>query len=96
MKPQALLKVTFSFLFMPSTISAGVSHTEGLIQISKKIMEKNGIVTELLRPVDFDVVYGVQPDMKEHRWKNDDWPGLLDKVMASDILAEVDPAAKGI
>ncbi len=75
-------------LFLNCTLkrSPELSHTEGLIQISMQIMEKNGIRTELLRPVDYDIAYGVQPDMKEHGWKKDDWPGLLDKVMAADIL----------
>ena len=49
-------------------------------------MGKNGITTELLRPVDFDIAYGIWPDMKEHGWTDDDWPGILEKVMAADIL----------
>ncbi len=77
-----------SAIFLNCTLkrSSELSHTEGLIQISKQIMEKNGIETELLRPVDYEIAYGVQPDMKEHGWKRDDWPELLDKVMAADIL----------
>ena len=66
--------------------SPEVSHTEGLIQISKAIMEKNGIGTELLRPVDLEIAYGVWPDMTEHGWERDAWPGILDTVMAADIL----------
>ena len=62
------------------------SHTEGLIQISKGIMERNAISTELLRPVDANIAYGVWPDMKEHGWPDDEWPGILEKVMAADIL----------
>ena len=55
-------------IFLNCTLkrSTELSHTEGLIQISKQIMEKNGIETELLRPVDYEIAYGVQPDMKEH------------------------------
>ena len=63
-----------------------LSHTEGLIQISKTIMEKNGITCEVLRPVDYQLAFGVWPDMKEHGWEEDDWPGILEKVMASNIL----------
>jgi multimeric flavodoxin WrbA len=75
-------------IFLNCTLkrSSELSHTEGLIQISKQIMEKNGIATELLRPVDYEIAYGVQPDMKQHGWERDDWPKLLDKVMAADIL----------
>ncbi len=67
-------------LFLNCTLkrSPELSHTEGLIGIARAIMEKNGITTELLRPVDFDIAYGV--------WTDDDWPGILEKVMAADIL----------
>jgi hypothetical protein len=75
-------------LFLNCTLkrSPELSHTAGLIQICREIMEKNGIRTELLRPVDFEIASGVWPDMKEHGWKRDDWPGILEKVMAADIL----------
>ncbi len=77
-----------SAIFLNCTLkrSPELSHTEGLIQISKQIMEKNSIATELLRPVDYEIAYGVQPDMKEHGWKQDAWPEILEKVMAADIL----------
>ncbi|MBW2278898.1 MAG: flavodoxin family protein, partial [Deltaproteobacteria bacterium] len=71
-------------LFLNCTLkrSPELSHTEGLISISRDIMEKNGVATELVRPVDHEIAYGVQPDMKEHGWKRDEWPELLEKVMA--------------
>jgi multimeric flavodoxin WrbA len=62
------------------------SHTEGLIGISKAILEKNGVDVEVIRPVDFEIAYGVWPDMTQHGWDRDDWPGILEKVMAADIL----------
>lgn len=62
------------------------SNTEALIGVSRAIMEKNGITTECLRPVDYDIAPGVYPDMREHGFRNDDWPGIQDKVMAADIL----------
>ncbi len=62
------------------------SHTEGLIQIAKSIMEKNGIQVELLRPVDFDLAFGVWGDMREHGWAVDDWPQIYEKVRAAHIV----------
>ena len=62
------------------------SHTEGLIRISRAIMEKNGVATELVRPVDYTLAPGVYPDMREHGAEEDDWPILLERVMAADIL----------
>jgi len=63
-----------------------LSHTEGLIRIARAIMEKHGVQTELIRPVEFDLAPGVYPDMTEHGAAHDDWPALLNKVMAADIL----------
>ena len=75
-------------IFLNCTLkrSPELSHTEGLIRISREIMEKNWIVTELLRPVDFNIAYGVWPDMREHGWAEDEWPGILEKVMAANLL----------
>jgi multimeric flavodoxin WrbA len=62
------------------------SNTEALISVATAIMEKNGISTEVLRPVDFNLAPGVYPDMTEHGFDADDWPDLCAKVMAADIL----------
>ena len=77
-----------SALFLNCTLkrSPELSHTEGLISISRAILEKNGVPVELLRPVDFEIASGVYPDMREHGWDRDDWPEILEKVLAADIL----------
>ena len=66
--------------------SPELSHTEGLIEISKAIMETSGISVQLLRPVDYDIAYGVYPDMTEHGWEKDDWPTIYEKVNGAQIL----------
>jgi multimeric flavodoxin WrbA len=75
-------------LFLNCTLkkSPELSHTQGLIDISQAIMEANGVQTELLRPVDYDLAFGVYGDMTEHGWKKDDWPKLYKKVQAANIL----------
>ncbi|PIQ77182.1 flavodoxin [Candidatus Peregrinibacteria bacterium CG11_big_fil_rev_8_21_14_0_20_46_8] len=75
-------------LFLNCTLkkSPELSHTQGLIDISKMIMEKNGVSVEVLRPVDFDIAYGVWGDMTEHGWDKDDWPKIYEKVKAANIL----------
>ena len=75
-------------LFLNCTLkkSPELSHTEGLIRISRAIMEKNGLTVEVLRPVDHDIATGVWPDMTEHGWERDDWPPLYEKVKAAEIL----------
>jgi multimeric flavodoxin WrbA len=75
-------------LFLNCTLkkSSELSHTEGLMNAAKGIMEKNGVECEMLRPVDYEIAPGVQKDMTEHGWTKDDWPYLLQKVMEADIL----------
>lgn len=62
------------------------SHTSTLIQVSKEIMGKENVSVEEIRLIDHDVATGVYPDMTEHRWENDEWPALFDKIMDADIL----------
>lgn len=71
--------------------SGEVSNTEGLIRMSRAIMEANGIATETLRPVDYAIAEGIYPDMTEHGWARDDWPDIKKKVLAADILVLTTP-----
>ncbi len=82
-----------SALFFNCTLtkSPGISHTERLITISQRLMEKHGVTTELIRPVDHDIATGVWPDMREHGWSSDEWPELYKKVMDADILVLAGP-----
>ena len=50
-------------IFLNCTLkkSPELSHTQGLIDISKAIMEKNGVSVEDLRPVDYNIAFGVWP-----------------------------------
>lgn len=62
------------------------SHTAGLIEVSKIIMNNAGVQTETLRPVDYDIAPGVYPDMTEQGFEKDDWPDILEKVLDANIL----------
>jgi multimeric flavodoxin WrbA len=75
-------------LFLNCTLkrSPEVSHTEGLIRISRAILEKNGVSVEVLRPVDYQIAPGVYPDMTARGWERDDWPAIYEKVRAAHIL----------
>ena len=80
-------------LFLNCTLkrSPELSHTEGLINISRAIMEKNGVTVNVLRPVDYDIAYGVYPDMTEHGWEKDAWPEIYSLVKAANILVITSP-----
>lgn len=75
-------------LFINCTLkkSPQKSHTDTLIKVSKSIMEKEGVVAEVIRFIDQDVATGIYPDMTKHGWDKDVWPKLFEKVMAADIL----------
>lgn len=62
------------------------SHTKTIMEISKAILEKNDVSTEIIRPVDYDIPPGVYPDMTEQGFEKDDWPEIQQKVMDANIL----------
>jgi multimeric flavodoxin WrbA len=80
-------------LFLNCTLkkSPEPSHTQGLIDLSCAIMEKNRVQVEVVRPVDLHLAAGVQPDMTQHGWDVDDWPSLYAKVKEADILVVTSP-----
>jgi multimeric flavodoxin WrbA len=62
------------------------SHTQGLLDRSIGIMERNGVAVDVVRAVDHDLPPGVYPDMREHGFESDGWPELFERVLAADIL----------
>jgi multimeric flavodoxin WrbA len=83
----------YKALFLNGTLkrSPEPSNTEGLIAISRGIMEKHGVDVEVIRTIDHDIAVGVWPDMTEHGWATDEWPRLYQKVLAADILVLCGP-----
>jgi multimeric flavodoxin WrbA len=67
------------------------SHTQGLIDLSRSIMERHGVAVSELRAVDHDIATGVWPDMTEHGWPSDAWPAIYPQVLAADILVLCGP-----
>lgn len=62
-------------LFINCTLkpSPQQSHTEGLIDKSRAIMDARGVTTDVVRAVDHDIAPGVYPDMTEHGFATDAW-----------------------
>ena len=71
-------------LFLNCTLkkSPEESNTEALIEMVKAHFDKQGVESEVIRPVDFNIPFGVVSDMGE----GDEWPQILDKIKAADIL----------
>jgi multimeric flavodoxin WrbA len=77
-----------SAVFVNCTLkrSPELSHTAGLMQVSAQILRDNGVSVDEIRAVDHSIAPGVQPDMREHGWDEDDWPALGARILAADIL----------
>jgi multimeric flavodoxin WrbA len=77
-----------SALFINCTLkkSPQTSHTDGLMEVSRSIMRKEGVEVNSIRLVDHQVASGVYPDMTEHGWEQDAWPEIFEQVMDADIL----------
>jgi multimeric flavodoxin WrbA len=58
------------------------SHTEALMSRVLGLMADHGVETELIRPVDYAIAFGVTSDEGD----GDEWPQVLDKVKRADIL----------
>jgi multimeric flavodoxin WrbA len=80
-------------LFINCTLkrSPELSHTQGLVDRSRSIMQANGLRVDVLRAVDHDIATGVWPDMTEHGWPADEWPRIYQQVLAADILVLAGP-----
>ena len=53
-----------------------------LIDIVTGHLDELGVEHETLRPVDYEIPFGVVSDMGE----GDEWPQILEKILAADIL----------
>ena len=71
--------------------SPETSNTEGLIAISQKIMEKQGVQVEVIRAIDHDIATGIYPDMRKQGWDSDEWPAIFKKVEAANIVIIAGP-----
>jgi multimeric flavodoxin WrbA len=82
-----------SAIFINATLkrSPEPSHTDGLVTKSSAIMVGHGVSVTTIRAIDHDIATGVWPDMTEHGWDTDAWPGILDQVMSADILVLAGP-----
>src|ERR671918_3173728 len=62
--------------------SPETSHTEALMSRVMDLLGEHGVETEIIRPVDYAIAFGVTSDEGD----GDEWPQVLDKVKAADIL----------
>jgi multimeric flavodoxin WrbA len=69
------------------TRSPHLSHTEGLLRVAEGIFSANGVSTEILRPVDYEIPAGLEHDYAgRDGYDKNDWPGIQARIDACDIL----------
>lgn len=75
---------TLKALFLNSSLksTADPSHTEGFMEDVKVHFIQLGVESEIVRLADYNIAHGVEEDMGD----GDEWPQILEKVMAADIL----------
>ena len=72
--------------------SPEASHTDGLLAVTRRVLEGVGARVDVVRTVDHVIPPGVQPDMREHGWERDDFPDLYrELVEPADILVLASP-----
>ena len=67
------------------------SNTEALARVVMNALEQQGVQTELLRVLDYNVLPGVSSDEGD----GDEWPQLREKILAADILIIASPTWLG-
>jgi multimeric flavodoxin WrbA len=67
------------------------SNTEALARVVTGALETQGVSTELLRVLDYNVLPGVSSDEGD----GDEWPQLREKILAADILIMASPTWLG-
>jgi len=80
-------------LFLNCTLkkSPKTSNTEAFIEEAEKVFQDLDVSTEVVRVVDHDVKFGVTSD----EGKGDEWPKILKKVKAADIVILATPIWRG-
>ena len=72
--------------------SPEISNTRALIDKAVKLFHEKGVETEVIRVVDHNVRFGVSSDEGE----GDEWPEILKKIKACDILIIGSPIWFGV
>lgn len=72
--------------------SPTVSNTQALIDEVIKVLESLDVECESLRPVDYNIPYGVS----SYEGEDDEWPMILDKIKAANIFIMGTPIWFGV
>jgi multimeric flavodoxin WrbA len=85
---QPRLKATFLLATLKHRRGGGdFSHTETLCELVIDELRQLQVRSEIVRLVEYDI----KPGIKSNMGKGDEWPGILKKVLAADIIVFATP-----
>ena len=88
MKAADRLKAIFLLATLKHKRGGGeFSHTETLSELVIECLRQYEVRSEIVRLVDYDI----KPGLKSNMGKGDEWPGILKKVLAADIIVFATP-----
>ena len=90
--PNRQLSLNAVFLNCTLKKSPEVSNTQVLVDKVVGLMEPMGVECETVRVVDYNIPFGVASNMGE----SDEWPLILDKILAAVILIIASPIWFGV
>ncbi len=84
----ARLRAVFLLATLKRTRGGGeFSHTEVLCDLVIEELRRHNVASEIVRLVEYDI----KPGIKSNMGKGDEWPGILKKILATDILVFATP-----
>jgi len=88
MKAADRLKAIFLLATLKHKRGGGeFSHTETLSELVIECLRQYEVRSEIVRLVDYDI----KPGLKSNMGKGDEWPGILKRVLAADIIVFATP-----
>lgn len=88
MKASERLKAVFLLATLKRKRSGGeFSHTETLCELVIEELRAYNVRSEIVRLVEYDI----KPGVKSNMGNGDEWPGILKKVLAADIIVFATP-----
>ena len=88
MKAADRLKAVFLLATLKHKRGGGeFSHTETLSELVIECLRDHDVKSEIIRLVDYDI----KPGIKLNMGKGDEWPGIVKRILAADILVFATP-----
>jgi multimeric flavodoxin WrbA len=70
--------------------SPEISNTSTLSEFLAKHLESHGVESDIVRLIDYNIKPGTYTNVNSNG-SNDDWPAILEKILASEIIIFATP-----